>query len=155
MESGSDGHENDDRPGVSTPKKKRLSRDDMVEKQKHRLQKYRPDWEKDPKFKEDNVLDDFEVIERILRGPRIYQIRRNYFEEYDEKAFGIRFRLYKRSALELLDLIEMKLEYPSDRNHSLSPVNQLLVTLRYYATGCHQLTMGDFGSVSRHLRQTG
>lgn len=47
-------------------------------------------------FEEDNVLDDFEGIEVILRAPRIYQIRRNYFEEYDERAFGTRFRLYKR-----------------------------------------------------------
>lgn len=54
-------------------------------------------------------------MERILRAPRIFQIHRNYFEEYDEKAFGTRFRLYKRSALELLDLIERKLEFPSDR----------------------------------------
>ena len=35
------------------------------------------------------------------------------------------------------------------RNNSLSPINQLLLTLRFYATGCHQLTMGDFCGVSR------
>ncbi|CAH0717702.1 unnamed protein product, partial [Brenthis ino] len=35
------------------------------------------------------------------------------------------------------------------RNNSLPPINQLLLTLRYYATGCHQLTMGDFSGVSR------
>lgn len=66
-------------------------------------------------FEENNVLDDFEAIERILRAPRLIQVRRNYFEEYDEKPFSTRFRLYKHSALELLDLIERKLEYPSDR----------------------------------------
>ncbi|KAI5646865.1 DDE superfamily endonuclease domain-containing protein [Phthorimaea operculella] len=51
--------------------------------------------------------------------------------------------------MEVLDIIEEKLEYQSDRNNSLSPINQLLLTLRYYATGCHQLTMGDFAGVSR------
>ncbi|CAH0730588.1 unnamed protein product, partial [Brenthis ino] len=35
-----------------------------------------------------------------------------------------------------------------NRNNSLAPINQLLLTLRYYATGCHQLTMGDFSGVS-------
>ncbi|XP_063623004.1 putative nuclease HARBI1 [Cydia splendana] len=100
-------------------------------------------------FDENNVLDDYEDIERILRAPRVFQIRRSYFEEYDERAFSTRFRLCKRSALELLTLVERKLEYPSDRNNSLSPINQLLLTLRYYATASHQLTMGDFAGVSR------
>lgn len=64
-------------------------------------------------FEENNALDDFEDIERILRALRIFRTRRKYFEEYDEKAFGTRFRLYKHSALELLDLI-LKKEYSSD-----------------------------------------
>lgn len=31
----------------------------------------------------------------------------------------------------------------------MSPINQLLLTLRFYATGDHQITMGDFCGVSR------
>ncbi|XP_063216596.1 putative nuclease HARBI1 [Bacillus rossius redtenbacheri] len=34
------------------------------------------------------------------------------------------------------------------RNAAVSPMNQLLVTLRYYATGCSQLTSGDFAGIS-------
>jgi len=41
------------------------------------------------------------------------------------------------------------LEYPSDRNDCLSPLNQLLVTLRFYATGTFQLVIGDTFSISK------
>ncbi|RVE41446.1 hypothetical protein evm_013903 [Chilo suppressalis] len=76
-------------------------------------------------------------------------MRRNYYEEYDEESFKTRFRLSKSSALDVLQLIEHQLEFPNDKNNSLSPINQLLLTLRFYATGCHQLTIGDFCGVSR------
>ncbi|XP_028156430.1 putative nuclease HARBI1 isoform X1 [Ostrinia furnacalis] len=95
------------------------------------------------------ILENLEDIETRPRRPRVFQVRRNYYEEFDEEAFKIRFRLSKPSALNILQLIENKLEFPNDKNNSLSPVNQLLLTLRYYATGCHQLTMGDFSGVSR------
>jgi hypothetical protein len=45
--------------------------------------------------------------------------------------------------------IEDKLEYGSDRNHSLTPINQLLITLRFYATGTFQLVVGDTFAVSK------
>jgi len=41
------------------------------------------------------------------------------------------------------------LEYKTDRNKSLSPVNQLLTALRFYATGTHQLVIGDTFSVNK------
>ncbi|XP_045446885.1 putative nuclease HARBI1 [Melitaea cinxia] len=95
------------------------------------------------------LLENLEDIETKTRRPRVFQMRRNYYEEYDEESFKTRFRLSKPSALNVLQLIENKLEFPNDKNNSLAPINQLLLTLRYYATGCHQLTMGDFSGVSR------
>lgn len=35
------------------------------------------------------------------------------------------------------------------RNNSVSPINQLLVCLRYYATGCHQLCLATFGGMHK------
>ncbi|RVE39824.1 hypothetical protein evm_015526 [Chilo suppressalis] len=96
-----------------------------------------------------NLLDNLDDIERRTKMPRVFQMRRNYYEEYDEESFKTRFRLSKSSALDVLQLIEHQLEFPNDKNNSLSPINQLLLTLRFYATGCHQLTIGDFCGVSR------
>jgi len=45
--------------------------------------------------------------------------------------------------------IKDKLEHPSERNECLSPMNQLLVALRYYATGTFQLVVGDTFGVSK------
>ncbi|CAI6371923.1 unnamed protein product [Macrosiphum euphorbiae] len=60
----------------------------------------------------------------------------NDFENLDELDFVTRYRLSKRSVLHVLDRIEDQLEYSSNRNNGVSPINQLLCTLRFYATGC-------------------
>jgi len=39
--------------------------------------------------------------------------------------------------------IEDQLKYNTDRNHCVSPMNQLLITLRFYATGTFQLVLAD------------
>ncbi|XP_063223384.1 putative nuclease HARBI1 isoform X2 [Bacillus rossius redtenbacheri] len=96
-------------------------------------------------FEEDSDGDDFIP----LRRPRTIRERSNYFESYDEVEFRTHFRLSKQSAHRLLEMIEAHLEYPSDRNMSVSPMQQLLATLRYYATGCHQLSTGDYAGFSK------
>lgn len=45
--------------------------------------------------------------------------------------------------------IEGELEYESDRNDSLTPMNQLLIALRFYATGTLQLVVGDLFAVHK------
>jgi hypothetical protein len=45
--------------------------------------------------------------------------------------------------------IEDQLEYESDRNCSLTPMNQLLIALRFYATGTFQLVIGDLFKVHK------
>lgn len=41
------------------------------------------------------------------------------------------------------------MKYDSDRNEGLSPLNQLLVALRFYATGTFQLVIGDLFNVNQ------
>ncbi|KAK7870237.1 hypothetical protein R5R35_003506 [Gryllus longicercus] len=78
-----------------------------------------------------------------VRRPRWVRERMDWFSNYDDRDFVTRFRLSKASALFLLERIEADSEYTSGRNASGSPMGQLLTTLRFYATGCSQLTMGD------------
>ena len=57
----------------------------------------------------------FEDDELIPRRPRIISERTNFFNILDDKDFEMRFRLSKRSTLEVLESIEGNLEFPSDR----------------------------------------
>lgn len=60
-------------------------------------------------------IDSLDSLDYILCRPRIYKTRRDYFEEYDDVDFSTRFRLSKNAVLRVLELIEGKLEYSSDR----------------------------------------
>lgn len=42
--------------------------------------------------------------------------------------------------------IESKIEYETGRNQCLTPLQQLLSALRFYATGTFQLVVGDLSS---------
>nr|CAI5826157.1 unnamed protein product [Callosobruchus analis] len=59
-------------------------------------------------------------------------------------TFFKRFRLLKNTVLHVLELIEEQLEYPHDLNNSVSPINQLLMTLRFYASSGHVSQVADF-----------
>lgn len=60
--------------------------------------------------------DDLDAIIFIHYGiPRQIYTRSNYFDQYDEASFRVRFRLSRESTLFLLNLIENQLEYPYDR----------------------------------------
>ncbi|KAK5648390.1 hypothetical protein RI129_003282 [Pyrocoelia pectoralis] len=64
-------------------------------------------------------------------------------------CFFQHFRLTKETVLALLPALEPRLEYVHDLNNSVSPINQLLLCLRYYATGCHQLSLAYFGGMHK------
>lgn len=66
-------------------------------------------------FENEDILENLDSLDNIVKRPRIYKERRKYFEEYDDVDFCTRFRLSKESVLDVLELIEDKLEYPSDR----------------------------------------
>ncbi|XP_047019526.1 putative nuclease HARBI1 [Helicoverpa zea] len=90
------------------------------------------------------LIQDSDSDEEVIpRRPRWLKERIDLFEYYDDRDFTIRFRLSKEATLFLLTKIEHKLEYISDRNFSISPMNQLLGTLRFYATNSTQMLIGD------------
>lgn len=55
----------------------------------------------------------------------------------------VRFRLSKEAVLLILDNIDRNLDDGIMHNSSISPLNQLLITLRYYATGMFFSVNGD------------
>jgi len=47
--------------------------------------------------------------------------------------------------------IEEKIKHPTKRSSSLTPMNQLLIALRFYATGSFQLVIGDTFAVDNAI----
>ncbi|VEN62940.1 unnamed protein product [Callosobruchus maculatus] len=88
--------------------------------------------------------DDLEILDIIENGfPRKVYKRTNHYQEMDEFSFFRRFRLYKSTVLAVLQQIEDELEYPYNRNNSVSPVNQLLCCF-FFASSGHLLQTADF-----------
>ncbi|KAF0704107.1 putative nuclease HARBI1 [Aphis craccivora] len=78
-----------------------------------------------------------------LPTPRRFRDRSNPLEEYDDFDFEIRFRLSKETCMILLHMIGENIEHKTLRNFSLSAQVQILIALRYYATGTFQAVLGD------------
>lgn len=56
---------------------------------------------------------DFDEVNLIINGiPRQIYERNNYFDSFDDDKFYKRFRLTKPTALNIVALIEMQIEYP-------------------------------------------
>ncbi|CAH1958269.1 unnamed protein product [Acanthoscelides obtectus] len=70
--------------------------------------------------------------DKDARRPKIIRHRPNYFDDLD---FLARFRLSKNTVETLLDQVYEDLVYPTSRNNCLTPKQQLLLALRYYANG--------------------
>ncbi|KAL6421586.1 hypothetical protein ACFW04_014315 [Cataglyphis niger] len=89
------------------------------------------------------------IIEIRNRHPKKIRRRPSYFEEFDNIDFHARFGLSKESVTIVLTEIEQYISHKTEQNHAISPMNQLLLTLRFYATGNHLLSVADFSGVSK------
>ncbi|KAJ3640434.1 hypothetical protein Zmor_003730 [Zophobas morio] len=78
------------------------------------------------------------VVDRV----KVFRDRRNPFEMYSEAEFRDRYRFYKDTVRHIITLIEDNIAPMTLRNCSLSPADQLLIALRFYATGnYHRITV--------------
>lgn len=102
-------------------------------------------------FIEDEVEAIEEEISALLLRRRPYTVRQrlNPFELYDDDGFRRRFRLSKNAVHYLYTLIGKELEPTVYReNFTISAINKILITLRYYATASFQIVTADFYGVS-------
>ena len=104
-----------------------------------------------------DAVERFELVERLIKREQIARYRLNPMPFYNDADFINRFRLSKDAVLNILNDIDDDLNSGIQRNSSVSPLNQLLLTLRYYSTGNLLSVNGDlFGvhkcKVSRIIR---
>lgn len=97
-------------------------------------------------------VDDLEnEISALTKVKKKYNIRHrvNPMDIYDEKEFRRRFRLSKDSVRYLYDLIGKDLEPLVTRaKFTITGLNKILITLRYYATASFQMVGADLFGVS-------
>ncbi|CAI6368620.1 unnamed protein product [Macrosiphum euphorbiae] len=98
-----------------------------------------------------SIDDELFVIDvlQLLPRPRFFRDRSNPLTDYDDVDFKQRFSLSKCMFMNLLDMISHNINQNTLRNMSLSPMLQLLIALRYYATGAFQAVLGDHIHVNK------
>ena len=84
-----------------------------------------------------------------MRGERVFRDQANPIDIYDDVELYDRFRFRRNDIMGIVDEIRDDIEYPATRQGSLPAVIQLLIALRFYATGCFQKMVGEMiGSAS-------
>lgn len=80
-------------------------------------------------------LEQFEILDELLRRERVIRDRTNPFTFYDDFDFLKRYRFTKETVLLLNDELGDTLERRKDLGYSIPPTIQILVALRFYGTG--------------------
>ena len=94
-------------------------------------------------------LKRLELVDNVPRSNR--DRRRPYifdYGKYDEEQFRSRYRIPKAAFRELLDIISPDISAHNDREKPIPADTQLLLTLRFYATGTFQLACRDLWEIS-------
>lgn len=87
-------------------------------------------------------------LQRAMRRERIFRDRINPLDKYDDVDFKYRYRFSRDVVLDLIDEFKDDIEGAFFRNTDISPTFQILLALRFFATGSFQRTAGDLHGVS-------
>nr|XP_026488745.1 putative nuclease HARBI1 [Vanessa tameamea] len=87
--------------------------------------------------------------ETTSRSSRKNEEKLNGFEKYDDNQFLSRFRVSKDTVLYLESLFGKEIAPLTKRNRALQPRDQILIALRFYATGSYQKVIGDIFHVEQ------
>ena len=78
---------------------------------------------------------------------RVFRLQFNPFDAYSEDEFMQRFRFSKEGVQNLETMFSNELQR-INRGHNITPMQQLLVTLRFLATGSFQIVCADLTTMS-------
>lgn len=95
--------------------------------------------------------EDDDGNEHLFRQRRPYKMpTRINFDPWDDVDFVHRFQLSKGSVIEVLEVIKKNLFFPGheERSRYIKQETQLLIALRFYASGSFLVTVSDFAGVS-------
>lgn len=89
------------------------------------------------------------IFHRINTKHRVIFSRSDPFDYYTDEQIASRYRFTKSSIMQLVKLIHKDIEHQTKRSKSLSPLMQLLLALRFYATGSFEEVVGDIVKVHK------
>ena len=87
--------------------------------------------------------------QRKLPKPRVFRDRTQPLDSLDDDELVSRYRLSRHCIIDLCDLLAADLERSTTRSNALSVSTQVLVALRYFATGSFQRVAVDLHGVSQ------
>ena len=93
-------------------------------------------------FADFRLFRDLSVISKKKRKINDYSTI-DVISKYSDEEFRERFRMNKNTFNDLLDEIRGSLDKENNRGRPIPPEIQLMVTLRYFATGTFQQVDGD------------
>lgn len=97
---------------------------------------------------EEDAAIEAEIFGQYDRRPYGLPMRAT-IDTWDDYEFLVRFRMSKPTFEMVLQMIEPTLRHPQPRPRYVTPTQQLLITLRFLASGNMQLTVGDVVRVSQ------
>ncbi|XP_054920477.1 putative nuclease HARBI1 [Dermacentor andersoni] len=83
------------------------------------------------------------IAELLMRRERVFRDRTNIFEVFDEDELQRRFRFGRAGIAYLAELLRDDLQHPTRRSHALSVEQQVVLALKFFATGGFLITAGD------------
>lgn len=86
---------------------------------------------------------------RALRRERVFRDRINPLDKYNDVDMYRKYRFTRLGVIHIIDLIAASLEHPTKRNHALPGYLQVMVGLRFYATGTLKDVVGELHGVSK------
>ena len=86
---------------------------------------------------------------RSLRRERSFRDRLNPLEKYDDVEIKNLFRFERTNIIEILNTVAPYIQHQTGRSLALSPLQQVCITLRFFATGSMQLTLAAWMNVDK------
>ena len=89
-------------------------------------------------------------VERGHRRPRKFRLSNNsLIDDYTDEELRARYRFGRQSILYITNLLARDLRRSTARNHTLTPLHQVLIALRFFASGSFLQVIGDTVGVDK------
>ncbi|CAH2088831.1 unnamed protein product [Euphydryas editha] len=95
---------------------------------------------------DDSSDDDTNHVER---KKKIFKIRINNLDLWDDQEFIERYRVSKKVALLLTRQIEDEIKFDTEKNLAVKPIDQVLATHQYYGSGSFMRYVGDMSGLHK------
>lgn len=80
-------------------------------------------------------LRETRYYQQNVRRPRIFRDRGNPLDVLNDEEFRQRYRMTRPMFFELVNSVQFDLKYDTKRNHALTAAQQLMIALRFFASG--------------------